>query len=360
MTLRSSRKGDEMSSGLLAYSGVVTKVRAMQGRFYTEDDFREIVSLPDIPSVAGYLKKNPAYADCIPSEDETAIHRGRLEVCILDSLFRDFEKIYRFSNDRQKVFLAHYARRYDLRAMKQILSYVMQGEPVPKEYDLYRHYFDRYSEIDVSALCAAKTVPEYIKALQGSPYYAPMQDVLNRNEKATLFDFETAMDLFHFSTIWKDRKEIAGTGVGYDVLTEFYGTKFDLLNLWYIYRAKKYYQMDDVSIYALTIPVLYKLKKGEIRSLVEAPSEDAFGKVLASTYYGRTVKGLAPDNLQFMYTKTCRDVIRRGADKNPYSIASLYSYLYLKEHEIYRLTTAMECVRYGLPPEESMKYVIKR
>lgn len=349
-----------MSSGLLAYSGVVTKVRAMQGRFYSEDDFREIVSLPDIAAVAGYLKKNPSYAACIPSEEESSIHRGLLETCILDSLFRDFERIYRFSDDRQKNFLTHYARRYDLRAMKQILSGVFQQEPVPEKYNMYLHYFDRYSEIDVTALRAASTIPEYINALKGTPYYAPMADVLKRNENATLFDFETAMDLFHFSTIWKDRKDIAGKGVNYDILTEFYGTKFDMLNLWYIYRARKYYQMDNVSIYALTIPVLYKLKKNEIRELVEAPSEDAFGKILATTYYGRTLKGLTPENLQFMYTKTCRDTIRRGADKYPYSIASLYSYLYLKEHEIYRLTTAMECVRYGLPAEESMKYVLKR
>ena len=37
----------------------------------------------------------------------------------------------------------------------------------------------------------------------------------------------------------------------------------------------------------------------------------------------------------------------------------IYSYLYHKEHEVDRLTTAVECVRYGLSPAETMDYIAK-
>ena len=35
----------------------------------------------------------------------------------------------------------------------------------------------------------------------------------------------------------------------------------------------------------------------------------------------------------------------------------MISYLYEKEHEVDRLTTILECVRYGLPQEEFAKYI---
>ena len=41
----------------------------------------------------------------------------------------------------------------------------------------------------------------------------------------------------------------------------------------------------------------------------------------------------------------------------PYSVASIYTYLYLKEEEIDKLTTALECIRYGLPRSETLAYM---
>ncbi len=347
-------------SGLLSYSGVVTKIRAMQSHFIDEEGFREIVSLPDVASIVSYLKKNPNYSSSLEGIDENTIHRGQLEIRIRHSLLRDFEKLYRFSNPQQKKFLIRYARRYEVKIIKDLLAHVLQGVPVDPEYAMYDSHFEKYSDLDVSRLKTAASIQELILALKDTPYYESMNDVYRRNPDANLFDYETALDLYHFQSLWKEREKVTEKGENEQILKEFLGTKYDMLNLWYIYRAKKYYHMDTVSIYALTIPVLYRLKKQDIRALVESDSDDAFKKALAQTYYGRTRSDLTPENLQYMYTKICTDVIRKGAEKHPNTIASLYSYLYLKEHELYWLVTAMECVRYKMAPEEALKYVTQR
>ena len=82
-----------------------------------------------------------------------------------------------------------------------------------------------------------------------------------------------------------------------------------------------------------------------------------FKAILAKTYYGKNYRNLEPTNLEDMYTYVCKTVLKREAKDRPYSVASLYNYLYWKEHEIYRLTIAIECVRYGIAPDEAMKYV---
>ncbi len=347
-------------NGLLTYGGVVTKIRAMQSHFFDEDGFREIVSLPSIPAIAAYLKKNPNYKQALISADENTLHRGQLEIYLRYSLLLDFEKLYRFADADQRKFLKRYGRRYEIRMLKEILSHLFQHKPIEETFSIYDEHFEKYSDINLKTLRSVGSVSEFIRELKGSPYYETMEDVYRRNPDANLFEYETALDLFHFSTMWKDREKIAGKGKNEEILKEFLGTKFDMLNLWYIYRAKTYYQMDTVSIYALTIPVLYKLKKDDIRAMVEADSEDTFYKALRETYYGRTREDLIPENLQYLYTKICREVIKKLTANEPYSLASIYNYLYLKEHEIYRMITALECVRYEMPPEEALKFVIQR
>ncbi len=81
-------------SGLLSYSGVTTKIRAMSKNFITENGFREIVSLPNVPAVVTYLKKDPAYTNVLASLDENSLHRGTIEFLIGNSIYYDFQNIY--------------------------------------------------------------------------------------------------------------------------------------------------------------------------------------------------------------------------------------------------------------------------
>ena len=52
-----------------------------------------------------------------------------------------------------------------------------------------------------------------------------------------------------------------------------------------------------------------------------------------------------------------RDILEKEARKDPFSVAMIYSYLYHKEHEVNRLTIAIECVRYGVHSDEAMRFV---
>ena len=52
--------------------------------------------------------------------------------------------------------------------------------------------------------------------------------------------------------------------------------KIDLLNLQWIYRAKKYYHMLPPDIYSMTIPIHYRIKVEEFKTLVETPTLEQF------------------------------------------------------------------------------------
>ncbi len=91
-----------------------------------------------------------------------------------------------------------------------------------------------------------------------------------------------ALDLYYFTQIWNIRKKLF-KGKDLEEITCTYGEKFDMLNLQFIQRSKRYYNMDLASIYALLIPVNYKLKKEEITALVEAPSYEEGRRIFQKT-----------------------------------------------------------------------------
>lgn len=82
--------------GLLAYSGITTKVRAMESRLLKPEQFQELAEQEDVRSAADYLKEQPAYAEVFEGLDDTKLHRGYMEQILTQSEYRDFTRLYRF------------------------------------------------------------------------------------------------------------------------------------------------------------------------------------------------------------------------------------------------------------------------
>lgn len=91
--------------------------------------------------------------------------------------------------------------------------------------------------------------------------------------------------------------------------------------------------------------------------MVEAETMEDFERAVSKTSYARhyhftdqlTIEKMYADCLYYLYITDRRS--------NPYSIACINTYLFMKEQELEKLTTAMECVRYGVSPDETLQYV---
>ena len=87
---------------LLAYSGIVTKVRAMQAKLLTDEDFRNIAAFHTVTEVAAYLKEHPGYRNVLADMDENRLHRGEIEKLLVQSLYSDYTRLYRLSMERSE------------------------------------------------------------------------------------------------------------------------------------------------------------------------------------------------------------------------------------------------------------------
>ncbi len=340
---------------LLSYSGLSTKLRAMTARLLSDEQFRHIAEMPTVADAAAYLKSTPTYGPCFPASEEHLLHRSDIERILYNSVYEDMRKIYRFSNSRQRSCLAPYLQMFEVDFLKRCLNCIFDHRDVDVDLPVMRELFVRHSCLDLERLAAASTIDEFVSALSGTPYHDAFLRLVN-TPRPVLFDYEIALDIFHFTTLWKERTGIAD-GNDLTQLTRIYGSKFDLLNIQWIKRSKQYYRLTPAQIRSFLIPVRYKLKKEDILAMTEAEDMAGLAAAIHNTYYGAHFEELTPETLEITYISIMKSILSRSAKANPYSLAVIFNYFYQKRHEVTRLIIALECVRYGMDPEQTMRRI---
>lgn len=340
---------------LLKYSGIVTKLRAMEAKLLKPENFEEIANLHSVPEVVTYLKENSSYTFILKDLDESRLHRGDIEKILIEQLYYDYAKIYRFCGLEQRKFLMLYVKRYETDLINYCLRIVINHYAEPFDLNYKKDFFDKYTQISIDKLITSRTTDELIENLKGTEYYEPLKK-LKDSPSVTLFDYDLALNQYYFSTMWKKRKKILKKKE-LELYTRDCGSKIDLLNVQWIYRAKKYYNMNPADIYSLLVPIHYKISTDLIKEIVEAPGLDELEAALNKTSYARHYDFNQQLTIEQMYTECLYHLYKMDRRQNPYSIAAINTYLFMKEEELKRLTTAIECIRYSLTPGETLAYV---
>ena len=186
-----------------------------------------------------------------------------------------------------------------------------------------------------------------IRGLKGSAYYEPLEKLLEQG-KATLPACETAMDMLYFKTIWKIKDKYLSKAEA-KMLAQCFGTKMDMLNVQWICRAKKYYNLSEGDIYALIIPIQYHVTIKEIQTMAQAENmEQVYGVIKNSWYKCQNIEELMDQGLGNAAKELTDKIYELTSRKEPYSAAVLNSYLYFKEREIEQIITTIEKIRYGM------------
>lgn len=344
-------------SGLLEYSSITTKIRAMKRSLFSEEDYKKLIASESIKEAVQFLKQHSGYQSIFSSDDETALHRMDIEKLLTKTIFINYVKLYRFANLKQRDYLKLHVKKYEVHILKTGLRMVFDHKKDTTSLQMYKEFFDNYSQLNLELLFSSGSIQDFVTNLKGTEYYAPLSK-LKSIENAKLFDYEMTLDLAYFNLLWKQKDKIL-TKESLKMFAQDQGSKVDMLNIQWIYRAKKYYNMSNVDIYTLLIPIRYKLKKKDITELVEISNMDEFVNKLKNTYYGRHYPNINASTLETYYSFIRDKIQSRQIKVFPYSIAEINAYLYKKETEIDKLTNVLECIRYHIEPSKIIKYITK-
>lgn len=347
-----------MFTDLLNYSGIVTKTKAMEARLITPKDFEDISALTSVTEFINFLKGKPAYQNIFANCDERLLHRNEIEHLLMNSLYLDYAKLFRFANRKQRESLSLLFYRYEVNILKSCLQNVFTSDDT---YDLsmFEPFFAKHSPLNIRNLAGSKNMDEFISYLKGTKYYDLFHKI-QQNGSATLHEYEVQLDISYYINVWKLRKQMA-KDKDLKAFTDVIGKEIDFLNIMWIYRFKKYYDVDSSHIYSYIIPIHYKLSSAQLMKLIEASSLEEFVSTLGTTYYHtpEVDTKAALFTVENVFHERMIKFYRENRRKYPVSMCTIQHFLFMKELEIDRLTTALECIRYGLDSSNALTHILK-
>ena len=157
-------------NSVISYSGIAAKIRCMKRELLTEEDFRKLMDQKLSMQKAEYLGSRRAYAELFQNVGEDMLHRSGVERRLWLSLFRDFDKLYRFGSVKQKRFIRMYFGHYEVKLVKECLQAVLGGHAAGYEFALYEDLIRKYAKIDIMKLSRSRDIGEFIENLKGTSY----------------------------------------------------------------------------------------------------------------------------------------------------------------------------------------------
>lgn len=99
-----------MAGGLLEYSGLITKTKAMHSRLLKQQDFEKIMEFQTVSETIAFLQEQESYGKIYSGHEEIK-HRGQVEALIHDSIKEDYQRLYQFCNPQQKEAMELYRQQ---------------------------------------------------------------------------------------------------------------------------------------------------------------------------------------------------------------------------------------------------------
>lgn len=339
----------------IAYSGINTKVKAMTRRLISKDDYNKIIAMESVSDLISFLKGHPGYQELFQKYDDHDIHRGEAERVFINGLYLDYARIYRFAREGQRKDLELFFFRYEVNILKACIRLIKSNASA---YDLsvFHPFFTKHSKIDIGKLSASRSIEEYISNLSGTQYY-PILSKLAAKPGISSFDYEMALDSYYFTKSWRIKEKYL-SGETLKAFTRRIGTEIDILNIMWIYRAKKMYDMGATDIYTFLIPVNYKLTREQLVGLISSVTLEEFLINLGKTKYNSLAGPLKNGTMEQEYYRILNRIYRYNAAKFPNSMAEVNYYIFRKDMEVKILTSLLECIRYRLDIRQRQEYLL--
>lgn len=344
-----------MVLSIFTYSAVNTKIRSMYGKLLSKADYEEMTSKKTVKDVAAYLKSHTGYGNLLASIDENMVHRGELEKLLNTSLQEDFYRLIRFVRGSSRAFLEAFFLRYEVENLKMILRILNTGHSEGLLEDSLV-FLRKYSDIDAEKLVRSRDVAEFVENLKGSDYYKVLAPLIVHQHNQTLFDMEMALDLHFFSSTLKVKDKLL-TGKDRDSISESFGIEIDILNIMWIYRCKKLFNLPKETILSKVIPHWYNLSRKQLLTLAGSSTVEEFKVYISCTKYRDIFKSDDEHMWEANYMNFVYKLHKNHLLRGNFNFGQVVAYLHLKEIDIRNIITVIEGIRYSLTKEEIRSYI---
>ncbi|WP_305768270.1 V-type ATPase subunit [Candidatus Epulonipiscium viviparus] len=337
----------------VSYYAVDAKLKSRKPFLLTREDFSRMIELKDIKQVITYISKKDTYRMFLEEHaTEDGIHRNDLEVALWCVNVYEIEKMLHFMSGAYKEFFKLMLQLYELRDIELLIRALMRDE-LHNGLSKYFIHSKKYATVDFNRLLEARDIVEFTKILNGSIYYSTVRTI-DKNELAVS---EWHLEMKINAAYYKLLKEKAKSLHEKDrvIATRILGERIDRLNVEWIYRAKRFYELNNEEILLYSLGKGYKISYNRLKNLCYVEDIAKF-RVLANKYLGAEIFFESNDLLSkkvdnWLYSKLLEK-------ENISGIGKLMVYIYTLEMDQKDIIAIIEGLRYQLNKDEIKEYLI--
>lgn len=346
-----------MSSPIQKYAFVNAQLRARLSRALGEQLFAQMIRANTLSEAIELLRGTP-YEELAAVYSQT----GDLKSCEL-ALFRSEVALCRelkkeLSAEVKELVVALQAK-YEISVLKNVLRLwfdrTVRGRHIDEPMSYLYH--DRIEhDLKIDQLLAAPSIDEVVGLLHRTPYEAVLASRIDAvKSEQSLFPIEVALDQHYYRQLMQaigrlDRRDASIAG-------RIIGVEIDILNITWITRFKRYYDLPLERTVQNLIPHGRSLKRDAISSAYAVRDPEALVTTLVSSQYPQLGPMLAAGDKYgterlILIERILEQILtlesRRLLAGYPFTVGIILAYFVLRQQEIRKIMTLLNAKYYGM------------
>jgi len=322
------------------------KAMAIFGQLLKRDDYIALLNMDQVDNIIKSLKNKTHYSMIFDDLNNPIEVYERM---MKQYFFSCYGKLSYFYFDEYKTFFKSMTVRYEVENLKLYIRAISRQED-PSNLENHLLLSSSYSEIDYLEITKAKNMQELIYSLKGTRFHDPMLPFLYEEPSRMAFHMEMILDRLYFNQL---HQSILRLNRGdREAMMDLLGMNIDALNLQWIYRGRRYYDMSSEELFNFT---LSDGKKYDLKRLKELcyMDLDAYREIIIADEYGDLFKAqeymLERAMERYLFYK-----VEKMIRKAEISISKPVGLLFMFEYEIRDLFTIMEAKKYHFEKVEEL------
>lgn len=340
------------------YACITAKTLAMSARKMNDQDFQALIKAKDLKEVFLYLRDHTYYGIFLKMLALENLHRSEIEVHLNDLKVQETEKLMHYLSGTDKSFFKVFLVRMEVESLRVLIRGIARNEELESLRGLIV-YSRNHTKVPFERLLRVKDWEEFKNLLINTDYYRILEIHKELKTEQELGMIEKKLDRYYYDLL-KNRLFKLDKKSNHDLI-DTQQRQFDLLNLVWIYRGKKFYNLSREELLAYVIRGGLKLNEKRLADLAGAKNMAEMKEQLADADYA----------FLFNHTKTIDLYMERRQERYLYyqylklfsegsgSLGQVVAYIRLLDFEVEDITSIIESKRYRMGATETKKYLIR-
>lgn len=327
------------------YPALNAKMKCMYSNNLSKEEFEKLLRQSNLKEAISFIKSKFPFLENLNEK----MHRKELEQELNNLFIYDILKIFKYLNKNEIKILMQFLSKYELNCVKNVFRNFTTNRD-SREYlkNIDNWTAKMFKNIDGINEITEET--EFLELIKSEDYYKVFAEYEEIIENAPLEEIEVKLDKFYFEKIFNLSKKYNKN------LLYLIGTEIDLLNIIWIYRAKKYFKYSENEIKEILIPINYKISKKVLEDLLNSEDFNDMKIVLNETKYRKVFSD--ESKIEYDKNKYLYDINIKLFRTKLFDICTVFCNINLLDIEIKNIINIIEGIRYKLDKSEIQKKII--